>query len=299
VSNGSDRAPAGNSVELATKHLDLPDPREDEWKLTVEGCRVERVTLEPEAEFEYRWSGKFHYLAWHSLHLLDGEAVCGNQEHSLRRDLRGALTFVPAGESIAGWSRLNSKPQSFLALYIDPQNIDEGLRERFDEIDLSPKLYFESAALRQTLEKINHALSLPDQIDSLYLQYLTSISLLELCRDFGVKDKCGIGAKLPRHHQIRLIEFIEANLHADFNLDDLAAITGHSRFHFLRLFKESFGYTPFQFVLKSRIERAKEYLINGQSIDDTYAAVGFKSKVLFARAFKRVTGFTPFVFMRM
>ncbi len=289
---------ARQGVQLAARPSNPPEPCEGHWEILAGGCRIEQVNIRPEAQFDYRWSGNAHYLALHKLSLRDGEAFCGDRGRSTRRDLGGALTFVPAGESVSGWSYLNKNPQSFVALYIDPDSISNELENNLSKIELSPKLYFENEHLKHTLSKISTAFSSSATLDTLYIDHLACVGILELCHSFTKKEQVFSGSGLSRIQEIQLVEFIEAHLHSEIKLDDLAAITGLSRFHFLRLFKVSIGKTPYQFVLHRRIERAKEYLQLGWSVEVTYAAVGFKSKVLFARAFQRTAGVSPHVFLR-
>jgi AraC family transcriptional regulator len=78
-------------------------------------------------------------------------------------------------------------------------------------------------------------------------------------------------------------------------LDDLAIITGMSRYYFCHLFKRSTGMSPYQYVIKCRIDRAKELLLFRQdcSIADVAFQVGFASQSQFTKHFKKWVGTTP------
>ncbi|WP_421654392.1 helix-turn-helix domain-containing protein [Leptothermofonsia sp. ETS-13] len=43
-------------------------------------------------------------------------------------------------------------------------------------------------------------------------------------------------------------------------LSDLAELPGLSQFHFSRLFKQSIGFSPYQYVLQQRVERGRQLL---------------------------------------
>ncbi|BAY81725.1 putative transcriptional regulator [Calothrix parasitica NIES-267] len=69
---------------------------------------------------------------------------------------------------------------------------------------------------------------------------------------------------------------------------------GISRYHFCRLFQKSMGISPYQYLIKCRIERAKELLLQPHtSIADVALKVGFSNQSHFSKYFKRVVGMTP------
>ena len=67
-----------------------------------------------------------------------------------------------------------------------------------------------------------------------------------------------------------------------------------SRANFFRKFKEEFGFTPADYILKERIKLAKDYLLNGRnSITEVCFMAGFQNLNYFIRAFKKSVGYTP------
>ncbi|NER14721.1 AraC family transcriptional regulator [Leptobacterium flavescens] len=87
--------------------------------------------------------------------------------------------------------------------------------------------------------------------------------------------------------------FIDEHYSANINLDEIADVAFFSKFHFTRLFKKTYDYTPHQYLTRVRIDRAKELLSSDMSITDTCFAVGFESISSFTALFKRYTGSTP------
>jgi AraC family transcriptional regulator len=60
------------------------------------------------------------------------------------------------------------------------------------------------------------------------------------------------------------------------------------------MFRQSTGETPHQFVMRRRMERAKEMLRVGKArIMDVAVACGFKTQQHFARVFRQMCGATP------
>ena len=100
----------------------------------------------------------------------------------------------------------------------------------------------------------------------------------------------GLGAARLRH----VTEFIRAGLERDLTLVDLAQSVGLSTAHFAVMFRQSTGETPHQFVLRCRMERAKEMLRTEKArIVDVAVACGFKTQQHFARVFRQMCGATP------
>jgi AraC family transcriptional regulator len=92
----------------------------------------------------------------------------------------------------------------------------------------------------------------------------------------------------------RTKEFIEANLGEDCGLAELAANVQMSPYYFSRLFKQSTNYSPHQFVIRKRIERAQQLLREGRlPIVEIATKLGFSDQSHFARVFRSLVGSTP------
>jgi AraC family transcriptional regulator len=102
------------------------------------------------------------------------------------------------------------------------------------------------------------------------------------------------GNGLPRARLNRVIEYIEANLDREIALRALANIAGMSSHYFSELFKQSLHFSPYQYVLRRRIEHAQR-LLSQPSITVLEAAVrcGFSDQSQFTKVFRRIVGVTP------
>jgi len=92
--------------------------------------------------------------------------------------------------------------------------------------------------------------------------------------------------------------FIENNFHLPLVLDAVAKKACFSKFHFSRLFKESFGLSPNQYLTEVRIKKAKELLSQKVSVSDVCYQTGFQSIPTFSNLFKRHTGLSPKLFAK-
>lgn len=77
-------------------------------------------------------------------------------------------------------------------------------------------------------------------------------------------------------------------------LDRIAQQAHFSRFHFVRLFHRAFGLTPYQYLTRKRMEKAKTLLADGRlTVTEVCLAVGFQSLGSFSALFTRLVGQPP------
>lgn len=94
-----------------------------------------------------------------------------------------------------------------------------------------------------------------------------------------------------------IIEYIKENITSKIDAEKLSEKACMSRANFFRKFKEEFGYTPADYILKERIRLAKEYLSNPlNSVTQACYMAGFQNLNYFIRAFKKEVGTTPKAF---
>lgn len=91
-------------------------------------------------------------------------------------------------------------------------------------------------------------------------------------------------------------DFIHAYYYDDLRIADIASAAFVSPFHFSRLFRQHTGYTPYNYLLKVRIENAKSLLITGVSSTQAAFSTGFNSLENFSLAFSRIAGCSPSFF---
>ncbi|MEP7110568.1 MAG: AraC family transcriptional regulator [Ferruginibacter sp.] len=87
--------------------------------------------------------------------------------------------------------------------------------------------------------------------------------------------------------------FIDTHFSDDIDLTNIADEAYYSKFHFIRLFKTVYGYTPHQYLIRVRIENAKTLLQKDFPVTETCFAVGFDSAGSFTELFKRYTKLSP------
>ncbi len=99
---------------------------------------------------------------------------------------------------------------------------------------------------------------------------------------------------MPGHRLRQTIEYIEANLTGDLGLEEMAENVQMSPYTFGRLFRQTTGLTPHQYVLRARTREAKRLLREGRfTIADISLQLGFCDQSHFTRVFHKITGVTP------
>jgi len=97
----------------------------------------------------------------------------------------------------------------------------------------------------------------------------------------------------------RLDAFMRANLGASLSLRAMARQAALSRFHLLRLFKHTYGETPFKRLTRLRMEEAQRHLARGrESVTEIASLCGYENPAHFASAFRRMIGVSPTVYRR-
>ncbi|HVJ31470.1 MAG TPA: AraC family transcriptional regulator [Terriglobia bacterium] len=98
-----------------------------------------------------------------------------------------------------------------------------------------------------------------------------------------------------RRRAIEAAGWIADHAEEPVTLDLVAAQSGLSSFHFLRVFSQVLGVTPHQYLIRSRLARAAQLLVEDMTRPVTAIAldVGFEDLSNFVRSFHRAAGQSP------
>lgn len=93
--------------------------------------------------------------------------------------------------------------------------------------------------------------------------------------------------------------YINQHYNEQLSLENIAEISGFSKFHFTRIFKQCMGMTFYEYLNQKRISKAEELLsTTSQSITEIAMNSGFFSLSSFNRTFKALKDCTPSVYRR-
>ncbi|WP_417068173.1 helix-turn-helix domain-containing protein [Niveibacterium terrae] len=92
----------------------------------------------------------------------------------------------------------------------------------------------------------------------------------------------------------RIREHIEQHLADALTLEDLAGEAGLSVYHFARMFKQTTGLTPHQYLMRQRMQKAQILLLRGRKpLTEIALQCGFSSPSHFSSSFRAAFGVPP------
>ncbi|HJZ78856.1 MAG TPA: AraC family transcriptional regulator [Pyrinomonadaceae bacterium] len=97
----------------------------------------------------------------------------------------------------------------------------------------------------------------------------------------------------------RARRFIDECYDSPLDLKEISREACLSRYHFLRLFRDTFETTPHQYLIQKRIDKAKWLLrARSLSVTDICFEVGFESLGSFSSLFRKCVGHAPINYRR-
>lgn len=217
------------------------------------------------------------------------------QEERLTRD---TVTLTPAATR-CDW-RWIGKPLDILDVYIPYELLQAASSEYFrrgdgQQVNLSPVLRLESPTILMLMRYLMTIIESRHTHASILYETLTNHMI---CSMLGVDEAITVDptrrSTLNAAVLQRVKDYIEENLAEDISLDALAATAGVSRFHFLRLFRNSIGMTPHVYLTERRMVRASNLLLTTEMpIIDIASECGFADPSYFAARFRALYRTSP------
>jgi len=289
---------------IAVSYAELTTPQ---LFLSSEGIGWEGLVVEAFYEPMKFEGGSSSSLPDPLLVLLSGGAM-----HMERRPLNGSwkgglirpgdLILIPSGgePNEARWRTLSGEPMQTLHLHLNHSLLAQTAEEvaGFDpaHLALSARAGFQDPLVVQIALALWRELEQPTPAGKLYAETAAQMLAVHLLRYY---TPVGVDLKEPsqgltRHQMRRVNDFILAHLSQDLSLTDLARQAGFSPYHFARLFRQTTGESPHQFVLRQRIEHA-QHLLKNADMPLAHVALesGFASQSHLTQVFKRHLGLTP------
>lgn len=255
--------------------------------LSVLGLEVSFVS-QPFAEaVDWSFSGDAHkVLVWRG-----GNARSKEVEFELGRGSRivpreGNVWVIPAERRSAALARKTAC--EFAALTLPALMIgDDTLR---------PVAGRQDPFLLELVERVAEVRDRDDVVARLLRESLADGIRLHIRDQYGERPSARRRAsrKFSSSERQRLVEFLHDSLDAEIDIRSLAALVTMSVNTFNRAFTQTFGTTPYQFVLDLRIEQSKSLLATTlMPVTEISHASGFSSPSHFATMFKQRVGVTP------
>ena len=168
-----------------------------------------------------------------------------------------------------------------------------------DKIELTPITLIRDPQIKHIASLFFQELQNSGLGGELYSESLANVFAIHLLRNYCVfpatfKEYTG---GLPPYKLRQAINYINDNLDQKIKLDDVAKLIDISQYYFCHLFKESTGIAPYQYVLKQRVEKAKELTKQSKlPLAEIAFECGFSSQSQMTQHFRRSVGVTPKVY---
>jgi len=265
--------------------------------LAWQGVRVERHQLGAmELPPHYH---EHHLLLLHQMpdpirvHRKKGSHV---QQGLLRQ---GDLGLYPSGEyDRVAWDGFADT----IHVHVDNRYLETLAHQNLDRVrfNLEDRFQFNDALLYQLGQQLLVAVGTQHTLGLLYIESLTNALCYHLIENYATHERRPApDRRLPDSVLNRIDAYLEVHADELVTLKALADLAHLSVFHFTRLFRQTTGVTPYQYVIRWKIRRALQMLkADEASIAVISDALGFASPGHFSAAFKRAVGMSPRAFQQ-
>lgn len=169
-------------------------------------------------------------------------------------------------------------------------------RKEVGEVHLHDVLHGSDPLVTQIAEGITREARSEGPGGALYAEALSLQLAVHLLRGYAScigREQAASGVLSPRELG-RLEAYVDANLHANVTLEDMAGALGLGVWTFVRHLRRSLGCSAYAYVVARRVARAQRLLQEGDmALKEIAAACGFSDQPHLTRTFRAKLGVTP------
>jgi AraC family transcriptional regulator len=248
--------------------------------------------------FERRGLVDEPYIRVHEEHGLAMQLRQGSMEVGLQRSSIRLVSF-PAGEmglcapNVERW--IGNADMEHVTVSISDAALMAVSDTESGKVKLSPQFKLVDPLLSSLVSAVNTERLAGFPNGQLFLDSVEQALAVALVNRYAAQQAVRrYRAGLPPARLRRVIELIEARIEDDLSLEEMAESVNLSTAHFSHMFRSSTGQSPYMFVLRRRVDRAKEMLRNSDfRVLDVAVGCGFKTQQHFARVFRQLSGLSP------
>uniref|UniRef100_UPI000BBC801A helix-turn-helix domain-containing protein n=1 Tax=Calothrix sp. NIES-2100 TaxID=1954172 RepID=UPI000BBC801A len=209
----------------------------------------------------------------------------------------GDVVLLPANTNHL--SRWKSEAE-FLVISLEPALFTRTAFEtgELQGLELLPHFAAPDPLIQQIGLALQSELKSDSKGSRIYIESLTATLCIHLLKHYSASSQT-----IPQYSPARglsplklqqAISYIQDHLEQDLTLAEIAEVVSMSMYHFARLFKQSTGFAPHQYVINCRIEKAKKLLTRSEkTIEEICQQVGFQTQSHFTNVFRKLIGTTP------
>jgi AraC family transcriptional regulator len=228
-------------------------------------------------------------------------ALDGSRRYAHCSKGAGTLTLIPAGILTAFRTHV---PTEVVLCAFESDFVEKLLSEADEHREFAPLMQpkFQDSAIRRLITLLLEELRGGAPTGKLYADSLAlaiGMRYARLAEAGHHRERYSHASALPPVALRRVIEQMRQSFETDLTLDSLAAESGYSRAHFLRMFRAATHQTPHQYLLNVRLEKAIQMMRERSTpLIDIAVACGFSSHAHFTNVFRSKFGTLPSQYRR-
>jgi AraC family transcriptional regulator len=236
-----------------------------------------------------------HFITIHLNHVSVKKERMVNGELQYERFRAGDICLTPATAPVA--VRLYDACE-IIHLYLEPTLMARLTTDvaNVDGLELMPQFKLNDPLIYQIGIALKTKLETAGVWDRLYTESMAMAISAQLIQHYSTQPLKvrNYSNGLPQMQLQHAIDYIQAHAAQNPSITEIAQWIGMSPFYFSRLFKQSTGLTPHQYLIQYRVEQAKQLLkTTNLSVATVATQVGFVDQSHLARHFKRQVGVPP------
>ena len=167
-------------------------------------------------------------------------------------------------------------------------------------LDFIPTFATPDPFLHEIAAALTSAPRIKDPAANLFIEALVNAACARILRNYAqVRYPLSGSPRLTDDRLRAVIDYIHDHIGESLELGSISRAAGLSEFHFARLFKAATGVTPFQFVTRTRMDRAKQLLRKTRlPILEIAERVGYHKPSHFSARFHAVLGCGPHAYRK-
>ncbi|MBW4568580.1 MAG: AraC family transcriptional regulator [Tolypothrix carrinoi HA7290-LM1] len=212
---------------------------------------------------------------------------------------KGDIAIIPASQPFPRTQIDREVP--LVELFLEPAIFNRVACESVDadNIEIVPQWHIRDPLIQHMGLALKAELEASGADSRLYAESMATALSVHLLRRYSVRQQQikNYTGGLPKYRLKEAVNYINENLDHNLTLAEVAASVQMSPHYFASLFKQSTGLTPHQYVMKCRIDKAKQLLLKRElTLVEICHQVGFQSQSHFTRVFREHTKTTPKVY---
>ncbi|HJQ27181.1 MAG TPA: AraC family transcriptional regulator [Blastocatellia bacterium] len=260
---------------------------------TWHGVRVQHVRVRPGELPEMQLGEHEIAIPLDGAYTVEASTASGFRRLAIRSV--GHTCLIPAGQPYR--VRWDDELEN-VSIFLPPAFLSRLAAESLmtERLELIEGCGVQDPFIRELGIRLTAEIASPHPAGRLYGETLVDTLAAHLLRHYTTAStrQPAMQGGLSGHKLRRATDYINDNLSRELTLAEIANVLDLSTYHFVRAFKQATGHTPHQYLLKSRVERAKQLLAETElPLAEISYLVGFNSQSHFTASFRRLARLTP------